>query len=146
MAGTQEDAEKMTLNDMERAYMSWRGIFKEKDAHTVLRSVDLLYFDLFAVKNNVERRIIMPNTTNNTQNSTNALGEITALKSLLADSDYSILKTLEGLLACTSATGIIAFLKDVTADIKDIATKRAEWRARINELEEQFPDLAKGGS
>lgn len=35
----------------------------------------------------------MPNTTNNTQNSTNALGEITALKSLLADSDYSILKT-----------------------------------------------------
>ena len=70
----------------------------------------------------------MPNTTNNTQNSTNALGEITALKSLLADSDYSILKTLEGLLACTSATGIIAFLKDVTADIKDIATKRAEWR------------------
>ena len=46
----------------------------------------------------------MPNTTNNTQNSTNALGEITALKSLLADSDYSILKTLEGLLACTSAT------------------------------------------
>ena len=40
----------MTLNDMERAYISWRGIFKEKDAHTVLRSVDLLYFDLFAVK------------------------------------------------------------------------------------------------
>lgn len=88
----------------------------------------------------------MPNTTNNTQNSTNALGEITALKSLLADSDYSILKTLEGLLSCTSATGIIAFLKDVTADIKDIATKRAEWRARINELEEQFPDLTKGGN
>ena len=88
----------------------------------------------------------MPNTTNNTQNSTNALGEITALKSLLADSDYSILKTLEGLLSCTSATGIIAFLKDVTADIKDIATKRAEWRALINELEEQFPDLAKGGN
>lgn len=88
----------------------------------------------------------MSDTTNNTQNSTNALGEITALKSLLADSDYSILKTLEGLLSCTSATGIIAFLKDVTADIKDIATKRAEWRARINELEEQIPDLAKGGN
>lgn len=40
----------MMLNDMERAHMSWRGVFKEKDAHTVLRSVDLLYFDLFAVK------------------------------------------------------------------------------------------------
>ena len=88
----------------------------------------------------------MSDTTNNTQNSTNALGEITALKSLLADSDYSILKTLEGLLSCTSATGIIAFLKDVTADIKDIATKRAEWRARINEPDDPFPDLAKGGN
>ncbi len=139
----------MTLNDMERAYMSWRGIFKEKDAHTVLRSVDLLYFDLFAVKpwiSKKQRRKENHHATNNTQSSTNALGDITALKSLLAESDYSILKTLEGLLACTSATGIIAFLKDVTADIKDIATKRAEWRARINELEEQFPDLAKGGS
>lgn len=64
-------------------------------------------------------------------------GEITALKSLLNDSDYSILKTLEGILNCTSATGIITFLKDVTDDIRDIAEKRAAWRARINELEAQ---------
>lgn len=64
-------------------------------------------------------------------------GEITALKSLLNDSDYSILKTLEGILNCTSATGIITFLKDVTDDIRDIAGKRAAWRARINELEAQ---------
>lgn len=64
-------------------------------------------------------------------------GEITALKSLLNDSDYSILKTLEGILNCTSATGIITFLKDVTNDIRDIAEKRAAWRARINELEAQ---------
>lgn len=76
--------------------------------------------------------------TTNMQNDTSVRGEITALKSLLADSDYSILKTLEGLLNCTSATGIIAFLKDVTSDIKEIATKRAAWRARINELEEQY--------
>lgn len=62
-------------------------------------------------------------------------GEITALKSLLNDSDYSILKTLEGILNCTSATGIITFLKDVTDDIRGIAEKRAAWRARINELE-----------
>ena len=64
-------------------------------------------------------------------------GEITALKSLLNDSDYSILKTLEGILNCTSATGIVTFLKDVTDDIRDIAEKRAAWRARINELEAQ---------
>lgn len=76
--------------------------------------------------------------TTNMQNDTNVRGEITALKSLLADSDYSILKTLEGLLNCTSATGIITFLKDVTSDIKEIVAKRAAWRARINELEEQY--------
>lgn len=83
--------------------------------------------------------------TTNTQNTIDALGEITALKSLLADSDYSILKTLEGLLNCTSATGIISFLKDVTTEIKEIAAKRAAWRERINELEEQFPELARNG-
>ena len=88
----------------------------------------------------------MPNTTNNTQNSTNALGEITALKSLLADSDYSILKTLEGLLACTSATGIIAFLKDVTADIKDIATKRAEWRRVSTSSKSSFLTLPRAAA
>lgn len=83
--------------------------------------------------------------TTNTQNTIDALGEITALKSLLADSDYSILKTLEGLLNCTSATGIISFLKDVTTEIKEIAAKRAAWRERINELEKQFPELARNG-
>ncbi len=83
--------------------------------------------------------------TTNTQNTIDALGEITALKSLLADSDYSILKTLEGLLNCTSATGIISFLKDVTTEIKEIAAKRAAWRERINELEKQFPELTRNG-
>lgn len=83
--------------------------------------------------------------TTNTQNTIDALGEITALKSLLADSDYSILKTLEGLLNCTSATGIISFLKDVTTEIKEIAAKRAAWRERINEIEKQFPELTRNG-
>jgi hypothetical protein len=76
-------------------------------------------------------------TTNTQENNMDVQGEITALKSLLNDSDYSILKTLEGILNCTSATGIITFLKDVTDDIRDIAEKRAAWRARINELEAQ---------
>lgn len=76
-------------------------------------------------------------STNTQENNMDVQGEITALKSLLNDSDYSILKTLEGILNCTSATGIITFLKDVTNDIRDIAEKRAAWRARINELEAQ---------
>lgn len=44
------DAGEMTFEDIERSYMSWRGIFKGKDAHSVLRSTDLLFYDLFAVK------------------------------------------------------------------------------------------------
>lgn len=62
-------------------------------------------------------------------------GEITACKQLLADSDYSILKSLEGLLTCTSATGMIAHLKELTEEIFALKLKRQAWRDKINEME-----------
>lgn len=68
-------------------------------------------------------------------------GEITACKSLLADSDYSILKTLEGMMTCTSATGIINYLKEITEDLLALKDKRQEWRDKINELEAQLSAL-----
>ena len=76
----------------------------------------------------------------NTQLTTEAHAEITALKSLLCDSDYRILKTLEGLLDCTSATAITTYIKNISEDIKTESVKRAEWRQRINEIEEEYPD------
>lgn len=68
-------------------------------------------------------------------------GEITACKSLLADSDYSILKTLEGMMTCTSATGIINYLKEITEELLALKDKRQEWRDKINELEAQLSAL-----
>lgn len=62
-------------------------------------------------------------------------GEITACKQLLADSDYSILKTLEGLLSCTSATSMIAYLKELTSDLIDLVKRRQTWRDTVNDLE-----------
>ena len=69
------------------------------------------------------------------------IGEIEACKLLLNDSDYSILKTLEGLLACTSATGIITYFKDITEELRTLKDKRQEWRDRINDLEAQLAAL-----
>ncbi len=65
-------------------------------------------------------------------------GEITACKQLLADSDYSILKTLEGLLSCTSATGMIAYLKELTGEIAALVERRRAWRDKVNDLEAQL--------
>lgn len=62
-------------------------------------------------------------------------GEITACKQLLADSDYSILKSLEGLLTCTTATGMIAHLKELAEEVFALKLKRQAWRDKINEME-----------
>lgn len=62
-------------------------------------------------------------------------GEITACKSLLADSDYTIIKALESLLACTSIEDFLAIIKGVAADVVALKTKRQKWRAKINEME-----------
>ncbi len=70
------------------------------------------------------------------------LGEITACKQLLADSDYSILKSLEGLLTCTSATGMISYLKDLTDELFALKARRQEWRDKINDLEKQLEEAA----
>ena len=63
------------------------------------------------------------------------IGEIEACKLLLNDSDYSIIKTLEGMIACTSATGIITYLKEITDELRTLKDKRQAWRDRINDLE-----------
>lgn len=69
------------------------------------------------------------------------IGEIEACKLLLNDSDYSIIKTLEGMIACTSATGIITYLKEITDELRTLKDKRQAWRDRINDLEAQLAAL-----
>lgn len=68
-------------------------------------------------------------------------GEIRALKNLLAETDYKILKSLEGIFDCTSATGIISFLKGLSDDIRQAAADRADWRKKINDFEAELAEL-----
>lgn len=68
-------------------------------------------------------------------------GEITACKSLLADTDYTILKTLEGVLACTSIQDFVDFAQSVTKELLSLKDKRQEWRDRINEMEAQLETM-----
>lgn len=73
------------------------------------------------------------------------MGEITALKSLLADSDYAFFKTVERLMACTSSTAMINVLKTGQDERGELATRRQSWRDRINVLEVQYAALEGNG-
>jgi hypothetical protein len=65
-------------------------------------------------------------------------GEINARKSLLADSDYQIIKAMENLVGCTSLAEILAALKAFATEFSDLVKKRQTWRKEINELEAEL--------
>lgn len=61
--------------------------------------------------------------------------QIAAKKSLLNDTDYQALKSLEKLLACTSTAELLRAIASVGDDIKAVIRKRQEWRDEINRME-----------
>lgn len=74
-------------------------------------------------------------------------GEIRALKSLLADTDYNSNKLIEDLvIAMKSATAVnfinkfVEWLKTATTDYGTVLTNRAEFREKINDLEDRLKD------
>lgn len=71
--------------------------------------------------------------------------EIVACKMLLADSDYAVLKTVEGLLSCTSVSDMLRYILDVPDDIMDKVHKRAQWRRTINACEDELARLGDAG-
>ena len=64
--------------------------------------------------------------------------EIIACKNLLNESDHTIIQTLEGICDCTTATGIINFLKSITATVREKIVERRAWRNTIHECEEEL--------
>lgn len=62
--------------------------------------------------------------------------EIRSCQALLNESDHKIIQTLEGICDCTSATGIINFLKSITEEVKEIIVKRRAYRQTIRDLRE----------
>ena len=71
----------------------------------------------------------------------NIVAEITALKSLLADSDYQLLKMVENLAGCTSILEILAVFKSFLSDFGDLVNSRKSWREKINLLESELEKL-----
>lgn len=74
--------------------------------------------------------------------------EIAALKNLLEQSDHVPNKLAEGIvLALDGATAVNAIPRLLTAvmsaldEYRDVVKNRAEWRARINELEAELEKL-----
>ena len=67
--------------------------------------------------------------------------EITALKSLLAESDYQLIKMLESLASCTSLLDILAVFKSFLTDFGELVNNRKIWRENINTLEAELEQL-----
>ncbi len=70
------------------------------------------------------------------------VAEINALKSLLSDSDYQLLKMVENLAGCTSILEILAVFKSFLSDFGDLVNSRKTWRENINLLEAELEQLS----
>lgn len=68
--------------------------------------------------------------------------EINAMKSLLANSDYEIIKLAESLADCNSSTEIVKAIKAFWGDYQAIVEKRRSWRERIRELQAEADEKA----
>lgn len=75
--------------------------------------------------------------------STEIQSEIGEKKQLLDQTDYEVIKAVESFFtAATSAStilGLIKAIKEAVEGITQLLTDRAEWRARVNELEAMEP-------
>lgn len=69
------------------------------------------------------------------------IGEITALKMLLRDTDYEVTKYAEGLTACTTQKQIEAYRGAFMEQYGEVIENRKAWRAKINELEDELAAL-----
>ena len=74
-------------------------------------------------------------------NRSDLMGEITACKNLLGETDYQLIKMLESMTSATTATGLIAMLKSFASDFKEVVADRIKWRETINECEEALAKL-----
>lgn len=75
--------------------------------------------------------------------------EITALKMLLAETDYNANKLIESLVvtmidasAVNFIAKFIAWLNGAIQEFGEVVRNRAAWRERINELEKLLEDVA----
>lgn len=69
-----------------------------------------------------------------------AAEQIAALKQKLVETDYIAAKAVDAMAAADSLTSLLTALKSIRTEYATVFAQRAEWRARINELEEKSDD------
>lgn len=67
-------------------------------------------------------------------------GEINGCKNILQNTDYQILRAVEGIFAATGVTELLSALSNAAKSIVQTINLRKQCRERINELEEMEPD------
>lgn len=68
-------------------------------------------------------------------------GEITALKSLLEDTDYALFRVVEDMTDCSTLLELINVFSEFLKNYRDVVAKRREWREKINGLETELETL-----
>ena len=69
------------------------------------------------------------------------MGEILALKELLRNSDYEIIKLAENMADCTTMAELKTCFQKFLAEFGELVQKRRAWRAQVDELQEQLDNL-----
>lgn len=67
--------------------------------------------------------------------------EITALKSLLRDTDYTLFRLVEDMTDCTTIIQLIAAFTNFLHEYREVVVQRRAWRKRINELEDEAAEI-----
>lgn len=68
-------------------------------------------------------------------------GEITALKSLLRDTDYCLFRLVEDMTDCTNIVQLVSAFSAFLAKYRETVKNRRAWRAKINELEAELETI-----
>lgn len=69
-----------------------------------------------------------------------AQATINACKSLLADSDYQLIKIVEGMLSCKSIAELLAWFATSLTACGALIENRIKWRAAINAAEAEIAE------
>ena len=69
------------------------------------------------------------------------MGESLALKELLRNSDYEIIKLAENMTDCTTMAELKACFQTFLTNFGELVQKRRTWRAQVDELQEQLDNL-----
>ena len=88
----------------------------------------------------------MPNTNYDNMTVEELEREIRACRDVLSDTTEKIVSALEGIVNCTSATGIIAFLKSITGDVIQTVAYRVSIRQQMNDMQEALDARGGGGN